>query len=60
MFSVNSGPGKIQGGMADDIRIFDFTTKQSQKITDHIRQDIIPMWSSDGKKSISFLTGTTL
>lgn len=41
---------RYQGGMADDIRIFDFTTKQSQKITDHIRQDIIPMWSSDGKK----------
>lgn len=41
---------RYQGGMADDIRIFDFDSKQSEKITDHPRQDIIPMWSSDGKK----------
>lgn len=41
---------RYQGGMADDIRIFDFTTHQSRPITDHIRQDIIPMWSADGKK----------
>lgn len=41
---------RYQGGMADDIRIFDFDTKQSEKITGHIRQDIIPMWSADGKK----------
>ena len=36
--------------MADDIRIYDFDTHQSQKITDEIRQDIIPMWSADGNK----------
>ena len=36
--------------MADDIRIFDFDTKKSEKITDHKRQDIIPMWSADGRK----------
>jgi len=37
------------GGMADDIRIFDFETKKSEKITDNINQDIFPMWSKDGK-----------
>lgn len=41
---------RYQGGMADDIRIFDFDTKKSEKITDHKRQDIIPMWSADGRK----------
>ena len=41
---------RYQGGMADDIRIYDFDTHQSQKITDEIRQDIIPMWSADGNK----------
>lgn len=41
---------RYEGGMADDIRIFDFDTKKSEKITDHIRQDIIPMWSPDGKE----------
>lgn len=41
---------RYQGGMADDIRIFDFTTHQSRPITNNIRQDIIPMWSADGKK----------
>ena len=41
---------RYQGGMADDIRIFDFDSKQSEKITDNIRQDIIPMWSADGQK----------
>lgn len=41
---------RYQGGMADDIRIFDFDSKKSEKITDHIRQDIIPMWSADGRK----------
>lgn len=33
-----------QGGMADDIHIYDFETKETQTITDHIAQDIIPMW----------------
>lgn len=41
---------RYQGGMADDIRIFDFDTRKSEKITDHIRQDIIPMWAADGQK----------
>lgn len=36
--------------MADDIRIFDFETKKSVRITENINQDIAPMWSGDGKK----------
>lgn len=36
-----------QGGMADDIRIFDFETKQTINITNHIAQDIFPMWIDD-------------
>lgn len=40
---------RYKGGMADDIRIFDFDTKKSEKITDNVNQDIIPMWSKDGK-----------
>lgn len=38
---------RYTGGMADDIRIFDFKTKESKKITDNINQDIIPMWVGD-------------
>ena len=41
---------RYQGGMADDIRIFDFDTKKSEKITDHIRQDVFPMWASNGNE----------
>ena len=41
---------RYRGGMADDIRIFDFDTKKSEKITDNPNQDIIPMWSADGKE----------
>ncbi|MDX9932050.1 MAG: PDZ domain-containing protein [Bacteroidales bacterium] len=33
-----------QGGMADDIRIFDYKTKSIEKITDTQAQDIMPMW----------------
>ncbi|MFA7134354.1 MAG: S41 family peptidase [Bacteroidales bacterium] len=40
---------RYTGGMADDIRIFDFKTKLSEKITDNINQNIAPMWSKDGK-----------
>lgn len=38
---------RYTGGMADDIRIFDFNTKKTEKITDNIHQDIIPMWIGD-------------
>ncbi len=40
---------RYEGGMADDIRVFDFSTKKSEKITHDVRQDIIPMWSPDGE-----------
>ena len=33
-----------RGGMADDIRIYDFQTGKVEKITDSPAQDIIPMW----------------
>jgi len=33
-----------KGGMADDIRIFDYKTKSIEKITDTQAQDIMPMW----------------
>ncbi len=34
-----------KGGMADDIRIFDFETKKTEIITDDPGQDIFPMWA---------------
>lgn len=36
-----------RGGMADEIWIHDFTTRETRKITDNTDQDIIPMWSGD-------------
>jgi tricorn protease len=33
-----------KGGMADDIRIFDTETKEIINITNHVAQDIFPMW----------------
>lgn len=42
-----------QGGMADDIWIYDYESKSTEKITDHIAQDIIPMW---GENEIYFLS----
>lgn len=33
-----------KGGMADEIWIHDFETRETKAITDHIAQDIIPMW----------------
>ena len=39
---------RYQGGMADDIRVFDFDTKKSERITNNERQDVFPMWSPDG------------
>lgn len=38
---------RYRGGMADDVWIFDFQTKQVENITDNPAQDIIPMWSGD-------------
>jgi tricorn protease len=36
-----------KGGMADDIRIFDFETKSIKNITNNNAQDIFPMWADD-------------
>ena len=36
-----------RGGMADDIWIHDFETKETSNITDNDGQDIIPMWHKD-------------
>jgi tricorn protease len=33
-----------KGGMADEIWIYDFKTKKTEKITDNPNQDICPMW----------------
>ena len=41
---------RYTGGMADDIRVFDYKSGKSERITDNIYQDIAPMWSKDGKK----------
>lgn len=35
---------RYRGGMADDVWIFDFTTKKTENITNNPAQDIIPMW----------------
>lgn len=36
-----------QGGMADDIWIFDFETKEIENITTNKAQDVFPMWIDD-------------
>ena len=36
-----------KGGMADDIWIYDPTTKKVENITNNVSQDIIPMWIGD-------------
>ncbi len=36
-----------RGGMADDIRVYDFKTGKVEKITNNEVQDIIPMWVGD-------------
>jgi len=36
-----------KGGMADDIRIYDFDSETVEKITDNEAQNIIPMWIGD-------------
>ncbi|MDP4282488.1 MAG: PDZ domain-containing protein [Bacteroidota bacterium] len=36
-----------KGGMADDIWIYDFKTKQVENITNNPAQDIFPMWTGD-------------
>ncbi len=36
-----------KGGMADDVWIYDFATKQMENITNNPAQDIFPMWYGD-------------
>ncbi len=36
-----------KGGMADDIRIYDFQTQKTENITNNDAQDIFPMWFGD-------------
>ncbi len=36
-----------QGGMADDIWIYDFATEKSENITNNTAQDIFPMWAGN-------------
>ncbi|MCX6266448.1 MAG: protease, partial [Bacteroidetes bacterium] len=36
-----------KGGMADDIWIYDFKSKQTEQITSNIFQDMFPMWNGD-------------
>ncbi len=38
---------RYEGGMADDIRVYDTKSGQSHRITDNRHQDIIPMWIGD-------------
>ena len=38
---------RYRGGMADDIWIYDFTTKKTENITNNEALDIIPMWSGN-------------
>ncbi len=38
---------RYRGGMADDIWIYDFDSRQIENITDNPAQDIIPMWKGD-------------
>lgn len=33
-----------QGGMADDVWVYDFNTKESRRLFEHKAQDIFPMW----------------
>lgn len=48
---------RYQGGMADDIWIFDFKTGALENITNHPAQDIIPMWAPNNR--IYFLSERT-
>ena len=38
---------QYKGGMADDVWIYDFSTKQIKNITNNPAQDIFPMWAGD-------------
>jgi tricorn protease len=38
---------RYRGGMADDIWIHDFRTRETVNLTDHPAQDLFPMWHGD-------------
>lgn len=38
---------RYRGGQADEIWIYDFKTKTTEKITDNTAQDVFPMWNGD-------------
>jgi tricorn protease len=38
---------RYRGGMADDVWIYDFNTKQIENITDNPALDLFPMWKGD-------------
>lgn len=38
---------RYRGGMADDIWVYDFNSKQVENITNNPSQDIIPMWAGN-------------
>jgi tricorn protease len=38
---------RYRGGMADEVWVYDFKTKQTEQITKDDGQDIFPMWSGD-------------
>jgi tricorn protease len=38
---------RYRGGQADDVWIYDFTTKQTINVTNNPAQDIFPMWSGN-------------
>jgi tricorn protease len=38
---------RYRGGQADDISVYDFTTKQSENITNNPAQDVFPMWAGN-------------
>lgn len=44
---------RYRGGMADDVWIYDFETKETTRITDTDAQDIIPMWHGNNIYFIS-------
>lgn len=36
-----------KGGMADDVRVYNFETKKTENVTNNEAQDIFPMWHGD-------------
>jgi tricorn protease len=38
---------RYRGGMADEVWLYDLTTKKTRKLTDNPAQDIMPLWHGD-------------